>query len=54
MCVWGGGGVVNVGRGETYGEADVFLVLVDSPGVWDGLCVLDHTHALPCTKSQRK
>ena len=33
---------------ETHREEHVFLVLVDSLGVWNSVCVFEDAHTLPC------
>ena len=33
---------------ETHREKHVFLVLVDGLGVWNGVCVFEDAHTLPC------
>ena len=38
----------NDDRKCTYWKENVFLVLVDSPGVGDGVCMLHHAHTLSC------
>lgn len=42
--------VVNGHRERTHREKHVFLVLVDSSGVWDRVCVLDHADRLACKR----
>jgi len=41
------GGQQNKGWASTHGKEQVLLILVDSLGVWNGICVFDDRHALP-------
>jgi len=41
------GGQQNKGWASTHGKEQVLLILVDSLGVWNGICVFDDRHTLP-------